>query len=73
MEGLKSNAVKALANYLMLESAQKDQRLKQVSNQFYKNESRELNTNSGVNSSSGNSSGNSSGSSSGSGSEGNKI
>lgn len=39
IEGLKSNAIKALANYLMLESAQKDPRFKMTSNNFTKRES----------------------------------
>jgi hypothetical protein len=54
VEGLKSNAVKALANYLMLESSQKDGRFKQLSNQFYKNEAKDLNNVGNVNNNSSN-------------------
>ncbi len=42
IEGLKSNAIKALANYLMFESSQKDARFKKLSNEFYSNESKGL-------------------------------
>jgi hypothetical protein len=60
VEVLKSNAIKALANYLMLESSQKDARFKQVSNDFYKNESKDLSSNGNSSNNSDNSSSSSS-------------
>jgi hypothetical protein len=37
-EALKSNAVRGLANYLMIESTSKDARFKKAANQFVQNE-----------------------------------
>jgi hypothetical protein len=38
IDSLKSNAVRGLANYLMIESTNKDQRLQQFANTFAKKE-----------------------------------
>lgn len=48
IDALKSNAIRALANYLMMESANKDKKFQNIANTFTKNAADELKKNPGV-------------------------
>lgn len=48
IDGMKSNAIRALANYLMIESTSKDEKLQKFSAAFAKKEAGSLNPNRGT-------------------------